>query len=401
MNSIYPILYFSNSALWGGVEEHICGLLRNLSRELFRAHLVCAPELYARFRLYSPEDVKITPVTLFAPGDIRGAVQLARLIWLEKFQIVHSHMFWSSLFASPVSWACRVPVIVETLHGSEAWRKGWKANYRIDRTVAHFVSKHVAVCEFDARFLSDKKHVPTSKIAVIHNGVDVSRFALPQHVRKQMRDALGFEEKDPVLIMVARFHPGKGHRVLLEAMRQLLNQYPALKLIFVGEGDGETEVRSLCEGFGLAHSVRFAGYQPDVSGWLRAADINVLPSYYEGFPLTVLEAMASGLPTVATQVGGIPEAIEDGRSGILVPPGNAQKLADALSALLRDAERRKQMGDAACARVSRHFSLKKQVQDTEKMYLSLCGSPAAHETEAALRMARPSKKRYSSCAPLS
>lgn len=380
MNGCRSILYFTNSTVWGGVEEHICGLLRKLSRRLFRAHLVCDPTIYERFSAASPGDVDITPLALSSASHVAAGTRFARLLVRGQFQIVHSHMFWSSLFASPIAWACRVPVIVETLHGTEAWRTGWKANRIVDRATTRFVSKYVAVCESDARFLGNKKHVPAKKIAIIHNGVDTRRFAIPQDARNAIRHALGFTEADSVLVAVARLHPGKGHRVLLDAMRQLLHSYPKLKLICLGEGQGEPELRALCENFGLAHCVRLVGYQQNVSEWLAAADINVLPTFYEGLPLTILEAMASGLPTVASNVGGIPEAIEDGVSGLLVPPGDPRRLAKALSFLLRDAATRARIGHAAHARVLRSFVLEQQVSSTEKMYLELCGALSAQHT---------------------
>ena len=375
-----PVLHFTNSMLWGGVEEHICGLLRNLSRRLFRACLVCDPTLYPRFRNAMPGEIDITPLRLFSPRHVTSAVRLARLLGREQFRIVHSHMFWSSLFASPIARACRVPVIVETLHGTEAWRTGWKANWMLDRATTGFVSKYVAVCRADARFLEGKKRVAASKIAIIHNGVDTRRFAVAQDVRISIRRSLGFSEADSVLIMVARFHPGKGHRVLLDAMRQLLPLYPTLKLVCLGEGEREPEVRALCEGYGLGACVRLVGYQQNVPEWLAAADINVLPSFYEGFPLTTLEAMASAMPTVATNVGGIPEAIEDGVSGLLVPPGDSRRLTAALSLLLCDAARCVRMGRAARARLLQSFGLEQQVRSTEKMYAELCCVERAEDT---------------------
>lgn len=374
MNGFYSVLHFTNSTLWGGVEGHICGLLRNLSRDRFRAHLVCAPILYDRFRSSCPTDVQITPLSLLSPHHVGAAAQLARLLEREKFEIVHSHMFQSSLCASPVAWACGVPAIVETLHGSEAWRSGWKANLWVDRAISRVVSKYVAVSASDARFLATRKHVPVEKIAIINNGVDLHRFYPLRDARKKMRDALGLAEHDVAVIMVARFHKGKGHPVLLEAMRDLLDRGTTLKLICLGEGEEEADVRRLCNQLGLAQHVRIEGYQEHVALWLQTADINVLPTYYEGLPLTVLEAMASGLPTVASNVGGIPEMVEDGISGCLVPPGDSRKLADALSALVSQPELRKRMGEAAYSCACRLFSLERQVRDTERLYLELCGT---------------------------
>lgn len=393
MSGTHPILYFSNSTVWGGVEEHICGLLRHLSRDRFRPYLVCSPAIFEQFRAASPADVEITPLPLLGPTHFGAAAQLAKLIRRRKCHIVHSHMFWSSLCASPVAWACRVPVVVETLHGAEAWRTGWKASCNVDHFVTSFVSQFVAVCNSDAQFLCDKKHVPVEKISVIHNGVDIRRFSPSSQTRKAMRKLLGYAEDDLVLIMVARFHPGKGHRILLDAMSHLLPSFPNLKLICLGEGEGELEMRAMCRALGLSECVHLPGYQTSVADWLRAADVNVLPSFYEGLPLTILEAMASGLPSVASQVGGIVDAVENGVNGLLVPSGNAMKLAEALSLLLQDKELRKRMGDAANLLVSRRFGIEQQVCNTERTYLDLCGAPeqelqAAHAQTLAPKEAR-------------
>lgn len=374
MYRVQSVLHFTNSTLWGGVEEHICGLLRNLSRKKFRTHLVCAPVLYERFRSGCSADVRVTPLSLLSPHHLGAAAQLARLLILEKFTIVHSHMFWSSLCASPVAWACRVPAIVETLHGTEAWRSGWKANVWIDRGISHLVSKYVAVSASDARFLATRKHVPVEKIVIINNGVDLQRFEPSQTARKEMRDALGFAEEEVVLIMVARFHKGKGHPILLHAMRQLVDRGATPKLICLGEGEEEGDVRRLADELDLIEHIRIEGYQQNVARWLQAADINVLPTYYEGLPLTLLEAMASGLPTVASKVGGIPEILQEGVSGCLIQPGDPGKLADALYCLISQPGLRSRMGLAAYSCVSGSFSLDKQVRSTERLYLELCGT---------------------------
>jgi glycosyltransferase involved in cell wall biosynthesis len=158
-----------------------------------------------------------------------------------------------------------------------------------------------------------------------------------------------------------------------------LPSHPKLKLICLGEGEEQAELRTASESLGLAHCVRLVGFQPNVPVWLAAADINVLPTFYEGLPLTILEAMASGLPTVASNVGGIPEVIEDGVSGLLVPAGDIQRLAKAVASLVRDPATRVRIGHAARARVLRSFSFQQQIRCTEKMYLELCGAVSAHE----------------------
>jgi glycosyltransferase involved in cell wall biosynthesis len=384
-----PVLYFTNSTLWGGVERHICGLLQTLSRKTFRVHLVCDPAIAERFHEAVPPDVQVESLELSRPAHIASAVKLAHLILGGRFQIVHSHMFWSSLFASPIAWACRVPVILETLHGTEAWRKGWKANNTIDRVANCFVTKHVAVCKSDARFLQEKKGVPGPKIEIIHNGIDARRIRVSADARNTIRHAIGANETDCILITVARFHKGKGHHVLLAAMQRLLIGHPQTKLVLLGEGAEQAEMRSLCRTFGIAEKIYFAGYQANVAEWLSAADINVLPTFYEGLPLTILEAMAAGLPTVASDVGGIPDAIGPGVSGLLVPAGDPRRLAEAISSLLRDPAERKHMGSEARNAVLQGFTLERQVQTTEKMYLELLNGSRATDTSLRTTFAPP------------
>ncbi len=385
-----PILHFTNSKLWGGVEEHVCGLLGRLSHDLFCPELVCSVENYARFRSACPQSIKVTPLHLDGLGDVAAAFQLAKILLRGKHMIVHSHMFWGSLFASPIAWACGVPVIIETLHGSEAWRTGWKSHVNIDRVISEFMTMHIAVSDYDLRHLAGRKHIPVEKIRVIHNGIDLHRFTGRRTERECMRQSIGLAEKDHALILVARFHPGKGHRVLLAAMRLLLDAHPDLHLICVGEGEGLEEIKLLSHELDLAEHLHFVGYQRDVQAWLQAADINVLPSFYEGFPLTVLEAMASGLPTIASCVGGIPEAIEDGVSGLLVPAGNPGKLAGAISSLLLDTSARERMGEAACRRARLFFSIEQQVNETERLYCELCDAciPALLEKSGVDRTVR-------------
>jgi glycosyltransferase involved in cell wall biosynthesis len=375
-----PVLYFTNSTLWGGVEGHICGLLQNLSRRMFHPHLVCDPALAERFRGAVPADVNVTALELSSPTHFASAARFAHLVRSGRFQIVHSHMFWSSLFASPIAWACRVPVLLETLHGTEAWRKGWKASNTIDRAANRFVSKHVAVCESDARFLREKKGVPASKIEIIHNGIDPLRAKVSAEARKTLRRAIGATETDCVLITVARFHKGKGHCVLFEAMQRLVVQHPQTKLMLLGEGTEQSEMQSLCKTLGIADKIHFLGYQSNVTEWLSAAEISVLPTFYEGLPLTILEAMAAGLPTVASNVGGIPDAIGHLVSGLLVPAGDPQRLAEAISSLLGDPAERRRMGTEARNAVLQRFTLERQVQMTEKMYLELLNGSGATDT---------------------
>jgi len=186
------------------------------------------------------------------------------------------------------------------------------------------------------------------KVEVIANGVPPAPAPLPHR-----------RELPPVILYSGRLRTRKAVAVLLAAMARVLAAFPNCRLVIVGDGEQGARVAAAVRERGLAHRVELAGALPRPAAMARlaAADVFCLPSIYEGLPLAILEAMAAGLPVVATAVSGNPEAVEDGVTGLLVPPESATALADALIKLLADPERRRAMGEAARARVAERFSI--------------------------------------------
>ena len=202
------------------------------------------------------------------------------------------------------------------------------------------------------------------------NGVDVAAIdaARPGNL---VRRELGLPEGVPVIGLVGRLdHWGKGHKELLEAMAPLMARHPVHALI-VGGGRRMDEVRSLAAGLGLAGAVHFLGPRPDVPDLLNAMDIFVLPSYSEGLSLALLEAMAAGMPVIATAVGGTPEVVTDGDNGLLIPPRDAAALAEALERLLADPAWAQRLGANARAHVREHYSLDRLGREINEIYEEL------------------------------
>ncbi len=224
---LIPVMLFSNTRVRGGAEEHMLTLLRGLDRKSFRLHLVCSPEVADAVRDDLPPDVELLPLMFAQPYQMGPARQLRKLIRERRIQILHSHLFTSSLCASPVGWTCRVPLILETPHVRESWRRGWKAdNFSVDRAAGRFVDHYIAVSYANARYLRDEKGLPERKIRVIQNGTDLSRFS-PAHVPPAgMREELGVGLGDPLMLVAARLEPQKGHKVLLDAMPAVLKEFP-------------------------------------------------------------------------------------------------------------------------------------------------------------------------------
>ncbi len=362
------VLYFSNTLARGGAEEHILTLLRGLDRSRFRAHLACTPEVAEKMRPDVPTDVDLIPLRLRRPGDLGAARALGRILRERHVDVLHSHLFYSSLFASPIGKLCRVPLVVETPHVREHWRQGLKSRYVVDRFAGRFVDQYIAVSEANRRYLIEEKGLPAEKIVVIHNGSDVARFNPHRQAPAPLRRSLGFGEDDPVLVVVGRLEPQKGHRVLLEALPAVRREFPSARLVCVGEGALRGDLERQAAELGLAGSVHFVGQQANVEDWLALADLTVLPSFYEGLPLAAIESLAAGKPMVATAVDGTPEVIVDGTTGLTVPAGEPAPLARAICRLLGDPRLRERLGGAGREWVLERFNQDRQIQRTETLY---------------------------------
>ena len=215
----------------------------------------------------------------------------------RRVDILHSHMFQASRLASPLGWLARVPVVIETPHVREHWRKGWiKGSYFIDRLVARFVTAYIAVSEANGEYLRTEKRLPREKIFVIRNGSPIERFDPTRAAPPALRAALGIDQNAPVVLVLARLEPQKGHRVLLEAWKSVAQSYPAARLVCAGDGVLRAELEAQAAALGIAGSVSFVGQQPNVPDWLALADFTVLPSFYEGLPLAAIESLAAGRP---------------------------------------------------------------------------------------------------------
>ena len=365
------VLHFSNERVRGGAEEHMLTLLRGLSRELFRIHLACTPELARLMKHDLPDDVEVFPLKLDKPWQIWSAMELAEIIRRRQIAVLHSHLFYASLFASPVGWMCSVPVVVETPHVREVWRQGMKSQYMIDRLVGRCVTHYIAVSESNGRYLTGDKGLPHSKVHVIHNGSDLKRFHGLYLNRAEQKTAAGFHSEEPVLLVAGRLEPQKGHSVMLDALPLVRRRFPNVRTVFAGEGSLLQRLRQQVKALGLQGAVDFVGFQRNIEEWFCMADITVLPSFYEGLPLVAIESQAAGTPLVATAVDGTPEIVINEKTGLTVVPGDPSALAEAICKLLGDPLLRQQYGSAGRSLVIERFSQEQQIRKTERIYLSL------------------------------
>lgn len=366
------VLLFSNEpAACGGAEEHMVLLARSLCRERFRIVVACPPVMVEKLGSSLPRDAELETHEFYSPLDIRAALQFASCIRRHRIHILHSHMFHASMVASPIARLMRVPVTIETPHVREHWRKGWKRSYLVDRFIARTVDAFIAVSQANAAFLRREKRISAKKVHVITNGIDTERFRPGYHDSSAFRQQLGISDCDPIVVVLARLEPQKGHAVLLSALPMVCRRIPGVRLLLVGEGSLREELETQAESLGISQNVFFVGHQRNIPEWLKISNFTVLPSFYEGLPLAVLESLAAGKPVIATAVDGTPEVVLDGRTGLLVRPGDASALADAMCRLLTSESWAEQLGQAGRQWIVDHFSLKRQIQETERLYLEL------------------------------
>jgi len=285
-------------------------------------------------------------------GALGRVARLWRALRRHRPDVCHAFLFWCYVLALPGAALARVPVRVSGRRGLTRpyGPRSWTA--WLERGSNRFATAIVANAHAVARDVVTHERVDPNRVHVIHNGVDVP--ASCADVARQ----------PPVGIMVANLIAYKGHRDLLQALAQLEDP-PVVRMI--GAGPEHEELVAEAAALGIASVARFEGHRPDASACFLDVQFAVLASHEEGFPNAVLEAMAAGVPVVATRVGGVPEIVDDGATGILVPPHDPRRLADAIATLARDPALRQRLGDAGRERI-RRFGWAECVAAHERLY---------------------------------
>ena len=361
----HTVIHFVDSDTFGGCEEVILMLLAGLDRECWQPALLYhdAPEgsrlLQDANRLGIP--CRSVP-RLARPTTAQTWRRFVGELRVAAPTIFHAHLNWPLACFHEVIAAkfSRVPIIVATAHlyspisGMRHWGKQYLHAAAIDRYIA--VSGEVK------KRLCQTLRVPDSKIRVVRNGIRLSRFS--QTADTAIRSTLTGGTDRPIIFTPARLHTQKGHTYLLEAARLL----PDAVFVLAGDGPERERLEQLAQELGIEARVRFLGHRQDIPQLMASCDVFVLPSLYEGLPLTVLEAMAAGKPVVATAVGGTDEAVVHGVTGLLVPPANPTELAGAIRAMLTDRRLAVRLAESGRRRAIEEFSCETMVRGVTKVY---------------------------------
>jgi glycosyltransferase involved in cell wall biosynthesis len=357
----------------GGAETLLVELVRRLDRSRFSPELCCLKHPGPLGEVLAAEIPAFSGL-LRNKYDIRVLGRLRRLLGDRRIDAVVTvgtggdKMFWGRLAA----WLAGVPVICSALHST-----GLPDHVeRLNRLLAPITDAFVAVAGPHGRHLAEHEGCPAARIVVIPNGVDVERFR-PAAADASLRVALGLPQAVAVIGIVAALRPEKQHELFLHAAVLVHRQSPECRFLIVGDGPQRAKLEALAGDLGLAGVVHFLGTRDDVPQLLALMDVFVLTSKMEANPVSILEAMASGKPVVATRVGSVPETVLDGRTGYLVAPGSADEVAAKVLELLGDPVRAAAMGKAGREEVMAHWSIGQMIEGYQEMLEGLYRKKAA------------------------
>jgi glycosyltransferase involved in cell wall biosynthesis len=366
------IFHMVNSLDMGGSEHQ---MVEVASRQQAKGYEVVVACLSAQGVLTEVLEHSGIPIIEFNPkGSLlrpRGVFQLLRLIWFfvrHPLDVVQTHDLYSTLLGVPAAWLARVPMILSCRRDLSRWWWYTPRRRRFLRYIQNHSTFVIANSQSVRDFLVEQDGFDPNLIRVIPNGVDLKRFTTARPDRRRLFPHLA--ERTYLVAVVANMNvETKGHPDLIRAAAEVLQECRDAKFLLIGDGPERTRLEAMVTELGLSETVLFLGFCNDVPDILACCDLFVLPSWAEGLPNSVLEAMAAGVPVVATRVGGIPEIIDDGKSGLLVAPKDPQALARAILRLLGDKELAKRFATCARERVQEEFSFERLLSQLDRLYI--------------------------------
>jgi glycosyltransferase involved in cell wall biosynthesis len=331
----------------GGAERFALGLVSHLPRDRFEPW-VCSTRFATPEASEALADAGVTHISLRRTGklDVHRLGGLAMLMKTGRFDVVHAHMFGSNVWGTVLGKLSGVPVIIAHEHN---WSyTGGLMRRMVDRhVIARYATRFVAVSESNRSRMIELEGIPAEKVLVLPTAYIPHRETDPTDIRAE----LGLTPDAHIIGVAASLRVEKALEVMISATGQLVQTFPDVHLVIAGDGPQREALEAQTASAGLTGHVHFLGERRDVTSILNTVNVGALSSDWEGMPLFVLECMATGTPVVATNVGGLPEMVENDRTGLLVPPRDPAALAQAIGALLADPERGRRLAQAAHERM--------------------------------------------------
>ena len=354
-----------------GAERCVYELVRRLDRDRFDVR-VAALRGGRMADWLAEAGVRVTVLGVRGKWDVGKLWRLTGLLRDERIDLLHTHLFHADLAGRPAARSASVPHLVHTVHVAEMRFRPWQ--FAMARFLADWCDRIICVSDSVRRRHARKSGLPGWRYTVIPNGIDAEAYARDDKVRAALRRQWGLGADELLLVFVGRLNRQKGVDTLLGAMSHLAARGCPRKIVIAGDGPMRGMVENWTRHGEGGHACRLLGFVDNVRDVLSAADIFVLPSRWEGLPLAGAEAMAAGLPVVATRVSGLCDIIADGQTGLLVEPDNIVALAGAVERLCGDADERVRLGQAGRGAIGRMCGIDANIAAHEVLYEQVVGN---------------------------
>jgi len=361
------ILHIVEDLKAGGLEKILASIVLSLDPSKYDVQVWCLARGGDIAQELIGKGMSVRILQMKSYHNSLNIVRLGLAMKRERFLLVHTHGYFAGTFGRLAAILARIPVIITHVHST--YYDYGKRNLLIERFLSFFTDRVICISQAVERFVSVNERIRSEKTCLIYNAVAPPDQLLNDHLRKQIRVSLGFDAEAIVIAVVASLTANKGHRILLTAFKEAFGSHPSIRLLIVGDGPLRKHLETATRQLMLDHAVVFTGIRQDVFSLLQTSDILVLPSQdREGLGVALIEAMAVGLPVIGTDLGGIPEVIEDGENGFLVSPGSSEQLAEALKKLVNDQALRTVMGHRGRQMYEEKFALSRMIRQIETLY---------------------------------
>ena len=379
MNNRIKVLHIITNLPVGGAQDNTLLTVERLDRARYEVSLMCSPEgHWVRRAAHIPDlnlifiDELVRPISIFR--DLIAFWRIYRHIRKQRYTIVHTHSSKPGFTGRLAAWLARVPVIVHTIHGFpfHDFMPAFARHFyiRIERLLSRLTTRLVTVSKLNLEKAVKLGLAEREKFVNIYSGIDFEKFSVIADVYRK-RQELGVAEHEYVVGMVGRFSEQKAPWNFIAAMPHVLHRYRNTRFVMVGDGELMAEMKALAEKLEVSRHVSFLGFRDDVAEILQTFDVYVLSSQWEGLGRSLTEAMFLGRAVVATDVEGVPELVQHGKTGILVPANNPEALAREIASLLADPEKRARLGHVAREKVDDTFDANRMVHELDRLYQKL------------------------------
>ncbi len=355
----------------GGAENLLLSAARHLDRDRFNYSVAYfLPWKDALVEDLESAGISTTCLNLRRSYDLRPWLSLNRKLRKGRIDVLHAHLPYAGIAGRIASKFTPVKAIVYSEHN--VWERYHRLTHFANKMTYRWNDAVVAVSEdVEKSIRAGIKVNDHPRLGTIANGVDVHQLSLITKDQGWLKAELGIPAENRIVTNVANFTPKKRHIDLLRAARKVVDESPDISFVLVGQGPLLEETKAAASEMGLDGNVFFTGLRSDAREIIAASDLFVLSSQFEGMPVSVLEAMSTRTPVLSTRVGGLPEMIVDGEEGRLVDPGEPEKLAASITALLNDSTLRSSLAERAFSRAQSEFDVQNMVRKTEELYLEL------------------------------